>query len=111
MKQLVGEIIGHDEVAIHLSGMDSLTPEHILNDPLRPETSRVVVRDKLPMGPDDGYIHGEIMGESLSITQRERELIQRALDKNEGQRRAAARELGISERTLYRKIKEYGIKG
>jgi len=48
--------------------------------------------------------------ESLSLEDREVELITKALQKHRGKRKNAARELGISERTLYRKIKEYNIK-
>ena len=47
--------------------------------------------------------------ESLSLEEREKELIQKALTKHKGRRKNAAKELGISERTLYRKIKEYKI--
>jgi transcriptional regulator with PAS, ATPase and Fis domain len=47
--------------------------------------------------------------ESLSIADKEKELIQRALQKHKGKRKDAALDLGISERTLYRKIKEYVI--
>ncbi len=46
---------------------------------------------------------------TVSLDQMERQMIQRALDRHEGTRRLAARELNISERTLYRKIKEYGL--
>lgn len=46
---------------------------------------------------------------AISIDEAERELIQRALARNRGRRRLAAQELNISERTLYRKIKEYGL--
>lgn len=53
----------------------------------------------------------EVIEESLSLTDREKELIIKALDKNNGKRKLAAAELGISERTLYRKIKEYGLDG
>ena len=53
----------------------------------------------------------EVIEESLSLTDREKELIKKALDKNNGKRKLAAAELGISERTLYRKIKEYGLDG
>lgn len=49
--------------------------------------------------------------ESLSLEDRERELIQKALEKHRGKRKHAAEELGISERTLYRKIKEYNLPG
>jgi transcriptional regulator with PAS, ATPase and Fis domain len=51
-----------------------------------------------------------IVEESLSLGDREIELIKKALDKNKGKRKNASKELGISERTLYRKIKEYNIK-
>jgi transcriptional regulator with PAS, ATPase and Fis domain len=51
----------------------------------------------------------EEVEESLSLEEREKELILKALDKHKGKRKYAARELGISERTLYRKIKEYDI--
>ena len=44
-----------------------------------------------------------------SLVDNEREAIAEALERNSGRRKIAARELGISERTLYRKIKEYGL--
>ena len=47
--------------------------------------------------------------EDLSLEAKEEELIRKALLKNNGRRKKAAKELGISERTLYRKIKQYGI--
>jgi len=52
----------------------------------------------------------EVIEESLSIQKKEEDLIRRALDKHHGKRKNAAKDLGISERTLYRKIKEYDIK-
>lgn len=48
--------------------------------------------------------------ESLSLEDREKELIHKALEKHRGKRKYAAQDLGISERTLYRKIKEYDLK-
>jgi transcriptional regulator with PAS, ATPase and Fis domain len=51
----------------------------------------------------------EIIEESLSLSDKEVEMIRKALEKYNGKRKMAANELGISERTLYRKIKEYGI--
>lgn len=51
----------------------------------------------------------EFIEESLFIEDKEKELIIKALDKHQGKRKNAAAELGISERTLYRKIKEYNI--
>lgn len=49
------------------------------------------------------------VSESLSIEEKEVELIRRALEKYKGRRKKAAAELGISERTLYRKIKQYNL--
>jgi len=46
-----------------------------------------------------------------SLDAMEREMIMKALERHQGNRRMAARELKISERTLYRKIKEYGLNG
>lgn len=51
----------------------------------------------------------EVIEESLSIQDKEIDLIKKALAKHHGKRKKAANELGISERTLYRKIKEYNI--
>jgi DNA-binding NtrC family response regulator len=48
-------------------------------------------------------------GETLSLEAQEIEMIKRALNKNHGKRKKAADELGISERTLYRKIKQYEL--
>jgi DNA-binding NtrC family response regulator len=53
--------------------------------------------------------HHEEVEESLSLIDREKEFIIKALQKHKGKRKDAAHELGISERTLYRKIKEYDI--
>ena len=47
--------------------------------------------------------------ENLSLQENECEIIQKALEKNKGKRKVAAKELGISERTLYRKIKQYEL--
>ena len=51
----------------------------------------------------------EVVEESLNIMDKERELIIKALKKHRGKRKDAALDLGISERTLYRKLKEYNI--
>jgi len=51
----------------------------------------------------------EIKEESLSLANNEVAFIKKALQKFNGKRKLAAEELGISERTLYRKIKEYNI--
>ena len=60
---------------------------------------------------DDKYSFAEevVEEETLSLQDKELELIIKALERNKGRRKAAAKELGISERTLYRKIKQYDL--
>jgi len=53
--------------------------------------------------------HSEEVEESLSLIEKESDLIKKALKKHKGKRKLAAQELGISERTLYRKIKELNL--
>jgi DNA-binding NtrC family response regulator len=55
------------------------------------------------------YDESEVVDEDLSLANAEKELIRKALRKHKGRRKEAAAELGISERTLYRKIKEYDV--
>ncbi|MDZ4706842.1 MAG: helix-turn-helix domain-containing protein, partial [Saprospiraceae bacterium] len=50
-----------------------------------------------------------IVEEPLSLEQMEKDMISRALGKHKGRRKEASKELGISERTLYRKIKQYNL--
>lgn len=57
----------------------------------------------------DDYSNHTVVDENLNISDMEKELIIRALKKHNNKRKLAAQELGISERTLYRKIKEYDI--
>ena len=51
----------------------------------------------------------EYVEETLSLDEVEKDLIRKALEKHHGKRKSAAKDLNISERTLYRKIKEYGL--
>lgn len=60
--------------------------------------------------PEEVY-EPESFEESLSIADMEKQLIEKALEKHNGTRKKAALDLGISERTLYRKLKEYEIEG
>lgn len=61
--------------------------------------------------PEDNYLFAETVEEEeiLRLEQKEIELIKKSLEKNKGKRKAAAEELGISERTLYRKIKQFDL--
>lgn len=124
LKKLVVELLNHqgdfslsnDQAAVvnRLYHDINLGEQRILPPaPIKTETVKPSV-----YGPDsyrdpdteDYEIHEEVQ-ESLSLEDREKELIQKALDKHRGRRKYAAEELGISERTLYRKIKEYDIQG
>ena len=58
---------------------------------------------------DDAIQMHEEIEESLNIMDKEKELIVKALKKHRGKRKDASIDLGISERTLYRKLKEYDI--
>ena len=58
---------------------------------------------------DFDYIQEVKAIESLSIQEKELELIKKSLEKHAGKRKLAAKELGISERTLYRKIKQFDL--
>ncbi|MGB0260652.1 MAG: sigma-54 interaction domain-containing protein [Flavobacteriaceae bacterium] len=68
-------------------------------------------KETYPQETEDRYDFAEEIQEeeTLSLQDKELELIIKALDRNNGKRKAAAAELGISERTLYRKIKQFDI--
>ncbi|MBL4888346.1 MAG: sigma 54-interacting transcriptional regulator [Flavobacteriaceae bacterium] len=75
----------------------------------------VLTIDETPGTPlensQDKYAFAEEIQEeeTLSLHEKELELIKKSLEKNQGKRKLAAKELGISERTLYRKIKQYNL--
>ena len=71
-------------------------------------TATAVSAQPLILHDDDIHHHVEVE-ESLNIMDKEKELILKALKKHKGKRRDASNDLGISERTLYRKLKEYDI--
>lgn len=86
----------------HLNNMSSPTPSfyhpNINTQPLPNSNNKFIDIDE-----------AESVPESLSIEDKEIELIKKALNKYNGRRKKAALELGISERTLYRKIKQYDL--
>jgi len=62
-----------------------------------------------PSSFNDTYQDAETIDEALSLQEKEFEMIKKALERNNNKRKLAAKELGISERTLYRKIKQYDL--
>jgi len=75
-----------------------------------PETHKIEPLVQAPVIEDKYHFAEEIEEEeTLSLQDKEIELIKKSLERNRGKRKAAAAELGISERTLYRKIKQYDL--
>lgn len=83
-----------------------ITPE--INKML-PEPTSQVNQFTHPVEAKPNYQEAIEVEESLSLEDKEKEMIKKALEKHRGKRKYAAQDLGISERTLYRKIKEYNI--
>ena len=79
------------------------TPVPTINIPAKSQQPAKITAD------EDIQDTEEYVEESLSLNDLERDMIRKALDKHHGKRKNAARDLNISERTLYRKIKEYGL--
>ena len=81
---------------------------------LVPSTSPINISSVKPhagVSPVDDDIQDteEYVEENLSLDEVEKEMIRKALERHHGRRKNAAKDLKISERTLYRKIKEYGL--
>lgn len=113
LKKLVAEIIQNDG---NTSPIMSNNPQYInqlhqeVNLHNHNELALTIKQLKQNQPNDYNYTHdAEEVEESLSLIDRESELIKKALKKHKGKRKFAAQELGISERTLYRKIKELNL--
>ncbi len=103
---LIRKIYGSQEEA-HIEKEESLPTEVLqLPEPVVENTASQISRPA-----EDRYHFAEEIQEeeTLSLQEKEIELIKKSLERNRGKRKAAASELGISERTLYRKIKQYDL--
>ncbi|MDE3256078.1 MAG: sigma-54-dependent Fis family transcriptional regulator, partial [Bacteroidota bacterium] len=69
----------------------------------------VAIHSPILLHPSETAQAAQFVEENLQLAEREKEFIIKSLKKHKGRRNLAAQELGISERTLYRKIKEFGI--
>lgn len=111
LKQMIFDVAHHQGYHPQAVG-DNLLPaynntaEPIVTQQYNPGSAAPIV-----LQPNDHHVvdHHVEVEESLMLADREKEFILKALKKHKGRRRDAANELGISERTLYRKIKEYDI--
>jgi DNA-binding NtrC family response regulator len=114
LKKLVVDIIQHEgSLPETFTGDNERYLQQIyseVNHPMGNETSIIQTIQKPGVQPVVQQPINLPVEESLSLEDREIELINKALDKSKGKRKNAAKELGISERTLYRKINEYNIK-
>jgi transcriptional regulator with PAS, ATPase and Fis domain len=114
LKKLVFDLIRKGDIDVNFQGSNSsviknLFREAEVNDQNQSETETPSSDFKSHPSRNDIQDTEEIIEESLSLSDKEVEMIKKALEKYNGKRKMAANELGISERTLYRKIKEYGI--
>lgn len=114
LKKLVYDLIQRGEIEIPLNESNQTVIKDLFRDNKRekvvPKVAEAHTPDFIPVKErDDIQDTEEIIEESLSLADKEMEMIRKALGKYGGKRKMAAHELGISERTLYRKIKEYGI--
>jgi transcriptional regulator with PAS, ATPase and Fis domain len=111
LKKMFLEIVQNPALAstqhsAFLNELAAIKPAEMFPAPSITSGQPVVIHNS--NGHDDIHHHEEIE-ESLNIMDKEKELIVKALKKHKGKRKDAASDLGISERTLYRKLKEYDI--
>jgi DNA-binding NtrC family response regulator len=119
LKKMFLEILQNPAVASQAANYahESLMNDHNINGEMQKQVSVPPVSyvpstaavQPVLLPHDDQIHHHEEVEESLNIMDKEKELIIKALKKHRGKRRDAALDLGISERTLYRKLKEYDI--
>lgn len=115
LKQVVKKLMAGEQVTVaaepaHASYYAPTTPTTDSVIPIIQHTS-VNGRSTASLHNDDNIQDTEAVeeAEAMSLDEVEKEMIKKALERNRGRRRAAAKELNISERTLYRKIKLYGL--
>ena len=119
LKKLVADIIEHGGVSINHAN-HSQTINQLYRDIDLPNTPEAQFTLQQPVisnnntnnnnaNPYNITQDAEEVEESLSLIDKESDLIRKALKKHKGKRKLAANELGISERTLYRKIKELNL--
>lgn len=110
LKQLVAEIIdkGPGGADLHDNNASIIEKLYPTSDPS--EVAAVQSTGHFTTNESHNILDTEeIVEESLSLEEKEIEMIIKALEKHKGKRKYAAEELGISERTLYRKIKEHNL--
>jgi transcriptional regulator with PAS, ATPase and Fis domain len=105
-QELIGTLFNGQDVSLH-----NAPPITMPDQPLPPASTPFIVTYPKEHVIEASETQADTVTESLSLEDKEIEMIRKALNKNKGRRKRAAEELGISERTLYRKIKQYNIEG
>lgn len=110
MAERQGAQVTHpEEMPVHyLQNTVSVIPDTpvVVNPVVTPDTPSISVT---PVEPTEVQDTEEYVEENLALDKVEKEMIRKALERHHGKRKNAAADLKISERTLYRKIKEYGL--
>jgi transcriptional regulator with PAS, ATPase and Fis domain len=118
LKKITFEVLQQENISIPKSSekdFSSLFPTKSEQSFNRAETPEIIIekpnKSEVLNQEDEDYWLAETVEEeeTLRLDQKEIELIKKALERNKGKRKAAAVELGISERTLYRKIKQFDL--
>lgn len=97
----------NEALPIHPNGLDDLEEDY--EEDLNPQVIIPQIKPDNKGGAQGAFGSVEILDDNYRIEDHEKNLIQKALRKYKGRRKEAAKELGISERTLYRKIKQYDL--
>ena len=109
-ESLINKIYQEENLDAQSKRLEVLSlPQKATSLPAAPEVTSLPPQTEI--STEDRYHFAEEIEEeeTLSLHHKELELIKKSLERNKGRRKAAAAELGISERTLYRKIKQYDL--
>ncbi len=109
LKKLVHDIMSGGGTSQQVESSNTFHPigvHETFNVPVSVSSSPITVSQQKE---DDESYEADYEEETMSLEDVEKDMIRKALERNNGRRRNAAQELKISERTLYRKIKEYGL--
>ncbi|MBS1647811.1 MAG: sigma-54-dependent Fis family transcriptional regulator [Bacteroidetes bacterium] len=109
LKKVVRDIVQYNQGNINHIPTDDVPILNQLPNEESANSGLIIHSVKNSYTPSQKYTEPIVVEEALSISDKEKEMITKALQKYKGKRKKAADELGISERTLYRKINEYGI--
>lgn len=89
--------------------MKPAAEDAIAEEYIEPEKERKIEGEATKNTEEDSRRPHEVDRESLNLNKLERQMLEKALERNGGNRKKAAQELGMSDRTLYRRLKEYGL--